>query len=86
MFNSLRPHRLQPCRLLCPWEFPGKNTELGWHSLLQGILLTQGSSLGPPELQADSLPSELPEHDRRRAMFNFHLQKYYVNVCLFLKF
>ena len=22
----LRPHRLQPARLLCPWGFPGKNT------------------------------------------------------------
>ena len=24
--NSLRPHRLQPTRLLRPWDFPGKNT------------------------------------------------------------
>ena len=23
--NSLRPHRLQPTRLLCPQDFPGKN-------------------------------------------------------------
>ena len=29
--NSLRPHGLQPTRLLCPWNFPGKNTEVGCH-------------------------------------------------------
>ena len=29
-------------RLLCPWDSPGKNTGVGGHSLLQGILLTQG--------------------------------------------
>ena len=34
---------LQPPRLLCPWDFPGKNTELGCHFLLQGIFQTQGS-------------------------------------------
>ena len=28
-----------------PWNFPGKNTGVGCHSLLQGIFLTQGSSL-----------------------------------------
>ena len=25
-------------RLLCPWDFPGKNTGVGYHFLLQGIL------------------------------------------------
>ena len=29
---------------LCPWDSPGKNTEVGCHSLLQGIFLTQGSN------------------------------------------
>ena len=24
-------------KLLCPWNFPGKNTEAGCHFLLQGI-------------------------------------------------
>ena len=28
----------------CPWDFPGKNTGVGCHSLLQGIFLTQGSN------------------------------------------
>ena len=25
--DSVRPHGLQPTRLLCPWDSPGKNTE-----------------------------------------------------------
>ena len=35
---------LQPTRLLCPWDSPGKNTGVGCHALLQGISLTQGSN------------------------------------------
>ena len=31
----LRPHGLQPSRLLCPWDSPGKNTGVGCHFLLQ---------------------------------------------------
>ena len=31
-----------PTRHLCPWDFPGKNTGVGCHFLLQGIFLTQG--------------------------------------------
>ena len=37
----LRPHGLQPSRLLCPWDFSGKNTIVGCHFLLQGVFLTQ---------------------------------------------
>ena len=44
--NSLKPHGLLPTRLLCPWDFPGKNTEVGCHFLLQGIFPTQGSNPG----------------------------------------
>ena len=35
MSNSVRPHRQQPTRLLCPWDSPGKNTGVGCHFLLQ---------------------------------------------------
>ena len=34
----------QPTRLPCTWDSPGKNTVVGNHSLLQGILLTQESN------------------------------------------
>ena len=39
---SLQPHGLKPSSLLCPWVYPGKNTGVGCHFLLQGILQTQG--------------------------------------------
>ena len=35
MSDSSRPHGLQPTRLLCPWDFPGKSTGVGCHCLLQ---------------------------------------------------
>ena len=35
MSGSVRPHRQQPTRLLCPWDSPGKNTGVGCHFLLQ---------------------------------------------------
>ena len=35
--DSVRPRGLQPSRLLCPWDSPGKNTGGGCHCLLQGI-------------------------------------------------
>ena len=41
MFDPLQPQRLQPTRLFCPWNFPGKNTGVGCHSFLQGIFPTQ---------------------------------------------
>ena len=39
-----------------PWGFPGKNTGVGCHFLLQGIFPTQGSNLHLLHWQADSLP------------------------------
>ena len=46
MSDSLRPQGLEPARLLCPRDSPGKNTAVGCHALLQGIFPTQGSNLG----------------------------------------
>ena len=37
---------VQPPRLLCPWDSPGKNTEVDCHFLLQRIFPTQGLNLG----------------------------------------
>ena len=56
----LWPHGLQPARFLCPWDFPDKNTGVGWDFLLQGIFPTQGSNPHFLHWQADSLPSEPP--------------------------
>ena len=59
MFNSLGPRGVQPTRLLCPWDSPGKNTAVGCHCLLQGIFPTQGLNrnlLHCLHWQAGSLP------------------------------
>ena len=51
----------------CPWDFPGKNTRVGCHDLLQGIFLMQGSN---PHLlrllhwQVGSLPLASPGNIR----------------------
>ena len=35
MSDPVQPHRWQPTRLLCSWDFPGKSTGVGCHFLLQ---------------------------------------------------
>ena len=58
MCDSLRCYGLWPARLLYPWDYPGKNTRMGCHALLQGIFPTQGSNSNLLCLmywQADSL-------------------------------
>ena len=62
----LQPHILEPavsvclcvayCRLLCPQDFPGKNSGVGPHFLLQRIFPTQGSNSCLLLWQAGSLP------------------------------
>ena len=44
--DSLGLNGLLPFRLFCPWNSPGKNTGVGYHSLLQGIFLAKGSNPG----------------------------------------
>ena len=56
MSDSLRPHGLLPTRLLCPWDFPGKNTGLACHFLLQGILQIHGLNPCLLHRQTDSSP------------------------------
>ena len=52
--DSLQPHGPQPTRLLCPWDFPGKNTGMDCHFLLQGICPFPHPGIEPrsPALQA----------------------------------
>ena len=51
----LQAHGLKPTRLLHPWDFPGKNTGVGCHSLLLGLFSTQGSNPRLLHWQVDSL-------------------------------
>ena len=72
--DSLQLHGLQPYKLLCPWNFPGKNTRVGCHFLLEGIFLTQGSNPCLWHLlhwQADSLPLGPPGKPLVCAFFAF---------------
>ena len=55
VFDSLWPIILQPTRLLCPWDSPGKNTGVEGHFLFQWIFLTQGLNLHLLHWQVDSL-------------------------------
>ena len=57
--NFLWPHGLQSARLLCPWNFPDKNSGAGSHFLLQGIFLTQGSNPCLLHWQVGSLPESI---------------------------
>ena len=84
MSDSLWSRRLWPTRLLSPWDFPGKNTGVGCHSLLQGIFLTQGLNLGLQHLQAHSLPPEPPEMPLGNTVssYKFHHDKLSVPVNL----
>ena len=40
--KTLQPNGPWPARHLCPWHFPGKNTEVGRHFLLQSNLPDPG--------------------------------------------
>ena len=44
--SFMTPWTVACARLVCPWNFPGKNTGVGCHFLLQGIFLTEGSNPG----------------------------------------
>ena len=54
--DSLRPYGLQPARLLCLCDSPGKNTGVSCPVLLPGIFPTRGSNLRLLHWQVDSLP------------------------------
>ena len=43
--DSLWPHGLQPARLLCPWNFPGKSTGVNCHFLLQCMKVKSESEI-----------------------------------------
>ena len=79
--DSLQPHGLQPTKLLCPWNFPGKNTAVYCKFLLQGIFQTQGSNsllLCLLHWQVDSLPVEATGET------HFPVQSYNVmSLCFF---
>ena len=63
---------LQSSWLLCPWDFPGKNTRVGCHFLLQGIFPTQG------------LNPSLPHCKQILYYLSHHGSKYILDFLTFL--
>ena len=57
---TLQAHGLWPCRLLCPWDFPGKNTGAFSSPGYLPDLGIKPESLGLLHWQVDSLPPALP--------------------------
>ena len=70
---ALRPHRLEPARLLCPWDPPGENTAVGaispswgssrpgdraWASCIGRRVLHHRAAREAPFLNSASLPRE----------------------------
>ena len=60
MSDSLKPHGLQPARLLCPWEFSRQEYWSGLSCPLPKDLPNPGTESTSPALQVDSLLSEPP--------------------------
>ena len=74
--ESLQPHGLQPARLLCPWNSPGKNSAVGCHFLLQGIFLTQGNQLYPNiklnHIFKNTVKSKIQDYQRLIRLLNIN--------------
>ena len=75
MSDSLWPRGLQPTRLLCPWDFPGKSTGVGCHCLLQINSLTR---IKRKDTQRSFIPimhpSQPPQKNRRGKWFDWLLE------------
>ena len=75
---------MQPARLLCSWNFPGKNTGVACHFLLQWIFQTHG--LNPHLLcllhwQAGSLPLHHLGSPARLILANKYTQRTSPILC-----
>ena len=55
MSDSVRPHRRQPTRLLCPWDSAGKNTGVSCHFLLHCMKVKSESKVASDPMDC-SLP------------------------------
>ena len=82
---TLWPHGLQPTRLLCPWDFPGKDTGVGLPFPSPGDLPNPGIEPGSPVLQADSL-TDWATREAQSANVIQRIQKCYFYVMMSLPF
>ena len=88
--TRLQLQGLQPTRLLCPWDSPGKNTRVGCPVLLQGIFLTQRWNPCLLPWQADSLAQatweahSLGKFCANFLSFIFQISNTYLFICVLL--
>ena len=98
--SSLWPHGLQPTRLLCSWNFPGKNAGVGCHFRLHATSWPRDGTRvscvsASPALTVDSLPLHQlgsPVYTRRKGktvyicIYTFiYTYKYdYTYECIFI--
>ena len=64
---TLQPQGPQVARLHSPGDFPGKNSGGGYHFLLQGIFLTQGSN---PQLCVSCICRSILDHKHHLGNMN----------------
>ena len=62
--DSLQPHALWPTRILCPWGYPGNNTGVGCHFLLQGNLPDPGIKPASPALPGGFFTTTPPRQSK----------------------
>ena len=73
VFDSLRPHGLQPTRLLCPWGFSRQEYWSGLPCPPPGDLPNPGIESRSPALLVDSLPAEPPEKPKNTRVVSLFL-------------
>ena len=69
--DSWQPH----ARRLCAWYFPGKDTGVGFHFLLQGFFLTQGSKPHLLHWQADFTTEPPGKHIYVYYLLEIHISR-----------
>ena len=72
--DSLQPHGLQPARLVCPWDFPGKNTWVGCHFLLSVYMTLIIVNLENSEGNGNTRPPDLPPEKSCMQVRKQHLE------------
>ena len=71
--DSSRPHGLQPTRLLCPWDFPGKDTGVGSISFSRGSS-RNGKNLNCPKARLWSCSSQVNSSLQSSFLFFYWMQ------------
>ena len=74
--NSLKPHGLQPTRLLCPWGFSRQEYQSVLPCPPPADLPNPGIEHRSPALQADSLSSEPPGKPKNTGMCSLSLRQW----------